>query len=89
MRLFSYRDPASILSTTRYHRAMGNFDWQLIAVLISIAAAVWSMVTRLRNLFAGKGGCGDCSKANSVNADSSEPKLVSEDQIQMFYETKK
>ncbi len=89
MQLFSYRDPASILSTTQYHRAMENFDWQLIAVLICIAAALWSMVARFRNLIAGKGGCGDCSKANPTTADSSEPKLVSEDQIEMLYKTKK
>lgn len=68
---------------------MENFNWQLIAVLICVAAALWSMVARFRNLIAGKGGCGDCSKANSVTADSSEQKLVSEDQIEMLYETKK
>jgi len=68
---------------------MENFDWQLIAVLICVAAAMWSMVARFRNLIAGKGGCGDCSKANAVNADSNGPKLVSEDQIEMLYETKK
>jgi hypothetical protein len=68
---------------------MENFDWQLIAVLICVAAAMWSMVARFRNLIAGKGGCGDCSKANAVNADSHGPKLVSEDQIEMLYETKK
>ncbi|MGZ0171012.1 MAG: hypothetical protein ACKVHE_15765 [Planctomycetales bacterium] len=67
---------------------MGNFDWQLIAVLTCITGAVWSMVARFRNLMAGKGGCGDCSKAKSVAADSSEPKLVSKDQIEILYETK-
>ena len=68
---------------------MGNFDWQLIAVLICITGAVWSMVARFRNLMAGKGGCGDCSKANPVTTDSNEPKLVTEDQIEILYETKK
>ena len=68
---------------------MQNIDWQLIAVLICIAAAMWSMIARFKNLIAGKGGCGDCSKANLTTADSSEPKLVSEDQIEMLYKTKK
>lgn len=89
MQLFSYREPASILAITRYHRAMENFDWQLIAVLICVAAALWSMVARFKRLIAGKGGCGDCSKANPATANSSEPKLVSNDQIEMLYETKK
>jgi len=68
---------------------MENFDWQLIAVLICIATALWSMVARFKNLIAGKGGCGDCSKANPATVDSSEPKLVSEDQIEMLYEAEK
>lgn len=89
MQLFSYRDPASILAKTQYHRAMENFDWQLIAVLICVAAALWSMIARFKNLMAGKGGCGDCSKANPATADSSEQKLLSEDQIEMLYEEKK
>jgi len=65
---------------------MGNFDWQLTAVLICVAAAMWSMVARFRNLMAGKGGCGDCSKAKPAADDSSDPKLVTEDQIEMLYE---
>ena len=68
---------------------MKNLDWQLIAVLVCIAAALWSMVARFRNLIAGKGGCGDCSRVNPATADPSEPKLVSKDQIEMLYETKK
>ena len=68
---------------------MENFDWQLIAVLICVAAALWSMVARFRNLIAGKGGCADCSRVNPATADPSEPKLVSKDQIEMLYETKK
>lgn len=68
---------------------MGNFDWQLIAVFICVAAAMWSMVARFRNLIAGKGGCGDCSKARPATDESNEPKLVSEDQIEILYETKK
>lgn len=68
---------------------MGNFDWQLTAVLICVAAAMWTMVARFRNLMAGTGGCGDCSNAGSVNDDSKEPRLVSEDQIEILYETDK
>ena len=68
---------------------MGNFDWQLIAVLICIAGALWSMVARFRNLMAGKGGCGDCSKAKPQTSDANEPTLVSEDQIELLYETNK
>ncbi|MFT5095544.1 MAG: hypothetical protein ACI8P0_000589 [Planctomycetaceae bacterium] len=65
---------------------MGNFDWQLTAVLICVAAAMWSMVGRFRNLMAGKGGCGDCSKAKPAADESNDPKLVTEDQIEMLYE---
>jgi hypothetical protein len=65
---------------------MGNFDWQLTAVLICVAAAMWSMVGRFRNLMAGKGGCGDCSKAKPAADESNAPKLVTEDQIEMLYE---
>ncbi|MGZ0162810.1 MAG: hypothetical protein ACKVII_02760 [Planctomycetales bacterium] len=86
MQLFSYRDSASILTTRRYNRVMGNFDWQLTAVLICVAAAMWSMVGRFRNLMAGKGGCGDCSKAKPAADESNDPKLVTEDQIEMLYE---
>lgn len=68
---------------------MGNFDWQLIAALLCVAAAMWSMLGRFRNLMAGKGGCGDCSKAKPAVDGSNEPKLVSEDQIAILYETKK
>tara|TARA_R110002072_G_scaffold303108_1_gene493838 strand:- start:697 stop:903 length:207 start_codon:yes stop_codon:yes gene_type:complete len=68
---------------------MENVDWQLTAVLICVAAAMWSMVARLRNLIAGKGGCGDCSKAKPPTAESDEPKLISEDQIAILYESKK
>lgn len=68
---------------------MGNFDWQLTAVFICVAAAMWSMVARFRNLIAGKGGCGDCSKAGASADEPNEPKLVSEDQIEILYETKK
>jgi uncharacterized membrane protein len=68
---------------------MGNFDWQLIAVLICVAGATWSMVARFRNLMAGKGGCGDCSKARPSADESNETKLVTEDQIAILYETKK
>lgn len=67
---------------------MENFDWQLTAVLICIAAAMWSMVVRFRNLIAGKGGCGDCSKATPPASTRNEPKLISEDQIEMLYEKK-
>ena len=67
---------------------MENFDWQLAAVLICVAAAMWSIVARFRNLMAGKGGCGDCSKATTVKANSDEPKLVSEDQIEMLFESR-
>jgi hypothetical protein len=68
---------------------MENLDWQLIAVLICIAAAMWSVVARLRNLIAGKGGCGDCSKAKPSADESNKPKLISEDQIALLYESKK
>ena len=89
MQFFSYPDLASILSTTWYHRAMGNFDWQLIAVVICVAAALWSMVARFRNLMAGKGGCSSCSKAKPQASDPNGPKLVSEDQIEILYKTQK
>ncbi len=89
MQLLSYRPSVSILVTTGYHRTMGNFDWQLIAVLVCIASALWSVVARFRNLMAGKGGCGDCSKARPQSTDSNDPKLISEDQIEILYETKK
>ena len=65
---------------------MENFDWQLIAVLICVAAALWSMVARFKRLIAGKGGCGDCSKATSGETKPNEPKLVSKDQIEILYE---
>ncbi|MBL6705567.1 MAG: hypothetical protein ISQ06_05610 [Planctomycetaceae bacterium] len=68
---------------------MENLDWQLIAVLICVAVAMWSIIARLRNLIAGKGGCGDCSKAKPSAAEPNEPKLISEDQIALLYESKK
>jgi hypothetical protein len=65
---------------------MDYFNWQLIAVLVCVAAATWSLVSRLRNLMAGKGGCGDCSKAKPAMNDSDNPKLVTEDQIEILYD---
>ena len=65
---------------------MENFDWQLMVALICVAAAMWTMVARFRNLVAGKGGCGDCSKADPAVKDSTNPKLISEDQIEILYE---
>jgi hypothetical protein len=68
---------------------MGNFDWQLIAALVCVTAAMWSIIGRLRRLLDGKGGCGDCSKAQPAANEADDAKLVSEDQIQILYETKK
>lgn len=68
---------------------MGYFDWQLFAVVVCVAAALWSMVARFRNLVAGNGGCGGCSKAKAQTSDPSEAKLVSEDQIELLYKTNK
>ncbi|NQV26897.1 MAG: hypothetical protein HQ518_21315 [Rhodopirellula sp.] len=68
---------------------MDNLDWQLIIVLICVAAAAWSMVSRFQNLMAGKGGCGDCPKSKPASEDANEPKLLAEDQIEILYETKK
>jgi hypothetical protein len=68
---------------------MGNFEWQLIAVLICVAVATWSLIGRLKRLLEGKGGCGDCSKAQPAANDADDAKLVPEDQIQILYETKK
>ena len=68
---------------------MENFNWQLIAVFVCVAAALWSVVARFRNLMAGKGGCGNCSKAKPATDGTNEPQLVSEDQIELLYETRK
>ena len=59
----------------------------MIVVSICVSGALWMMVARLKRLLAGKGGCGDCSKAKPTASDTDEPKLVSEDQIEILYET--
>jgi len=68
---------------------MENLDWQLIVVLVCVAFAAWSLITRFRNLMAGKGGCGDCSNARPSTNDTGEPDLVSEEQIEILYKTEK
>lgn len=67
---------------------MRNFDWQMIAVLVCVAVAVWSLMARFRKLMAGKGGCGDCANSKPAASSTAEPELVSEDRIEILYETK-
>lgn len=68
---------------------MGTFDWQLIAVLACVTGALWSVIARFKRLMAGKGGCGDCSRKKPAKNASSEPKLITEDLIEILYKSEK
>jgi hypothetical protein len=57
---------------------MPNFDWQLIAALLAVAAAGWFLIRRgLRLLRTGKksgpacGTCGSCASAQNAREPSS------------------
>ena len=70
---------------------MNPLNWQLIAVLICVAIAAWSLLSRFRRLLSGKGGspCGDCEKAKPSAGESASSDLVDADQIELLYDTQK
>lgn len=67
---------------------MDNLTWQMIAALICVAAALWTVVKRFRDLIDGQSGCGDCSGARSDTENADRQNVIAEDQIQMLYESK-
>lgn len=67
---------------------MDNLTWQMIAVLICVAAALWTVVKRFRALIHGQSGCGDCSGARPDTNSADSQDVIAEDQIQMLYESK-
>lgn len=58
---------------------MNQVDWQFIATLLCVAAAVYFLARRVLGFFKQRSGCGSCSGCDTGTAKT--PNFVSLDQL--------
>lgn len=64
---------------------MQTFNWQLVLALLCVVAAAWTVLSRLRALLNGQGGCGDCARSRPSASNAESPPVVSENEIEILY----